>query len=185
MPFFQRPDYGLDRLRRDVSAHRYANAMVAIEAGGSNGISYGQRPDVRPFSQPTARVLFSRVAVIVPNRVPTLMFRTANQRRNQILEAQMRVRLTAMKSLPKGIHAPGLRSQTGAQPESYSHSLGRRCIRLTSTVPLWSHARNPCCGGNCTHNYADWDRRDCFQTLMPVTSIPRTRFCGTCVLRIS
>lgn len=43
------------------------------------------------FAQPTARVRFSKCAVItVYNNIPTLMFRTANQRRNQILEAQMR-----------------------------------------------------------------------------------------------
>ncbi|ACB51887.1 K+ channel protein [Crocosphaera subtropica ATCC 51142] len=46
------------------------------------------------FSRPTARVLFSKVAVICPfNGVPTLMFRTANQRENQILEAQIQVSL--------------------------------------------------------------------------------------------
>jgi inward rectifier potassium channel len=46
------------------------------------------------FSRPTARVLFSKVAVICPfNEVPTLMFRTANQRENQILEAQIQVSL--------------------------------------------------------------------------------------------
>jgi len=38
--------------------------------------------------------MFSSVAVITPyDGVPTLMFRAANQRRNQILEAQLRVRL--------------------------------------------------------------------------------------------
>jgi len=46
------------------------------------------------FSRPTARVLFSRVAVIAPyNGVPTLMMRVANERRNQILEAQIGVSL--------------------------------------------------------------------------------------------
>ena len=40
------------------------------------------------FSKPTARILFSRVAVITPYEgVPTLMLRVANQRRNYILEA--------------------------------------------------------------------------------------------------
>jgi len=44
------------------------------------------------FSRPTARVLFSRVAVICPyDGVPTLMFRAANQRHNRILEAQIQV----------------------------------------------------------------------------------------------
>jgi inward rectifier potassium channel len=46
------------------------------------------------FSRPTARVLFSRVAVIQPyDGEPVLMFRTANKRRNQILEAQLQVYL--------------------------------------------------------------------------------------------
>jgi inward rectifier potassium channel len=40
------------------------------------------------FSKPTARMLFSRVAVITPyNGVPTLMFRVANERHSYILEA--------------------------------------------------------------------------------------------------
>ena len=40
------------------------------------------------FSKPTARILFSRVAVITPfDGVPTLMLRVANQRNSYILEA--------------------------------------------------------------------------------------------------
>jgi inward rectifier potassium channel len=40
------------------------------------------------FSKPTARILFSRVAVIAPyDGVPTLMLRVANQRQSYILEA--------------------------------------------------------------------------------------------------
>ncbi|MDJ1179956.1 ion channel [Roseofilum sp. BLCC_M91] len=44
------------------------------------------------FSKPTARVLFSEIAVIAPyNGVPTLMFRMGNQRNHWIVEAQVRV----------------------------------------------------------------------------------------------
>ena len=47
------------------------------------------------FARPTAQVLFSKVATITPFKgTPTLMFRAANERRNQILEAKMRVHLT-------------------------------------------------------------------------------------------
>ncbi len=43
-------------------------------------------------SRPTARVMFSRVAVVTNyDGVPTLMFRAANQRGNQILEAEVTV----------------------------------------------------------------------------------------------
>lgn len=73
----------------------YANFIVTIEAIiGVMGIAVMTGLAFARFSRPTARVMFSRVAVILPNEgVPTLMFRTANQRRNLILEAQMRVYL--------------------------------------------------------------------------------------------
>jgi inward rectifier potassium channel len=46
------------------------------------------------FSRTTARVMFSDVAVIAPyDGVPTLMFRAANRRRNQIVEARVTVSL--------------------------------------------------------------------------------------------
>jgi inward rectifier potassium channel len=71
----------------------YANIIVTIEAmAGLMGIAVMTGLAFARFSRPTARVLFSRVAVITPHDgEPTLMFRTANQRRNLILEAQMRV----------------------------------------------------------------------------------------------
>jgi len=73
----------------------YANAVVTIESlTGLMGLAMGTGLMFARFSQPTARVIFSSVAVITPYEgMPTLMFRAANQRRNQILEAQMRVRL--------------------------------------------------------------------------------------------
>ncbi len=44
------------------------------------------------FSKPTARVLFSRVAVIAPfDGKPTLMFRIANERSNRIVQASIKV----------------------------------------------------------------------------------------------
>lgn len=73
----------------------FANVVVTFEALiGLLGVAVGTGLAFARFSRPTARVLFTRVVVIAPHDgVPTLMFRTANQRRNQILEAQLRVRL--------------------------------------------------------------------------------------------
>ncbi len=73
----------------------YANFIVTIEAlvglmalAMSTGLMFAR------FSLPTAKVIFSNVAVITPyNGVPTLIFRTANKRRNRILEAQVGVSL--------------------------------------------------------------------------------------------
>lgn len=67
----------------------YANLIVTLEAIASllaiavvTGLAFAR------FSKPSARVLFSRYAVIMPhNGIPTLMFRMANERGNQILEA--------------------------------------------------------------------------------------------------
>ena len=73
----------------------YANVVVTIESMiGLLGIAVLTGLAFARFSRPTARVMFSRVAVIAPeDGVPALFFRTANQRRNQILEAQLRVYL--------------------------------------------------------------------------------------------
>ena len=56
------------------------------------------------FSRPFARVLFSRVAVIAPfNGVPTLMFRAANQRGNQILNAEVSVSVARQMTTLEGL----------------------------------------------------------------------------------
>ena len=73
----------------------YANLLVTLESIASlmlfaliTGIAFTR------FAKSSSRVMFSRVATIHNyNGVPTLMFRTANERRNNILEAQLRVYL--------------------------------------------------------------------------------------------
>ncbi|TAH15616.1 MAG: ATP-sensitive inward rectifier potassium channel 10, partial [Oscillatoriales cyanobacterium] len=73
----------------------YANTIVAIEAFfGLWGVAMVTGLAFSRFSRATARVIFSRVAIIAPfNGVPTLMYRAGNQRFNQILEAQQRATL--------------------------------------------------------------------------------------------
>jgi inward rectifier potassium channel len=71
----------------------YANALVVVEItfgilffALSTGIIFAR------FSRPTARFLFSRVAVVHPiDGKPTLMFRTANLRHNLVFEARASV----------------------------------------------------------------------------------------------
>lgn len=56
------------------------------------------------FSRASARVLFSDVAVVTPYEgVPTLMFRMANERRNQILQAEVRVTLLRTEYTREGV----------------------------------------------------------------------------------
>lgn len=73
----------------------FANFLVTIESlVGLFGVTMATGLMFARFSRPTARVLFSRVAIVTPYQgVPTLMFRTANKRRNLILEASLRVSL--------------------------------------------------------------------------------------------
>ena len=72
-----------------------ANLIVTVEALlGILGIAITTGLVFARFSRPTARVLFSRVAVVSPyDGTPSLMFRMANARGNQIVEARLRVSL--------------------------------------------------------------------------------------------
>jgi inward rectifier potassium channel len=73
----------------------YAHIIVTIEAlfgivevAILTGLAFGR------FSVPTAKVLFSKVAVVTTyNQIPTLMFRATNERNNLIVEAQVRATL--------------------------------------------------------------------------------------------
>ena len=73
----------------------YADIVVTLEAlVGIVGIALMTGLAFTKFSQPTAKVMFSQAAIICEyDGVPTLMFRTANQRHNQIIEAEIRVYL--------------------------------------------------------------------------------------------
>ena len=82
----------------------YANLLVTAEtfcnlviAALSTGLIFTR------VSRPTARVMFSRVAVVTNYEgVPTLMFRAANQRGNQILEAEVTVSLAKQVTTIEG-----------------------------------------------------------------------------------
>ena len=81
-----------------------ANLLMTVEVLlGMSGLALATGLIFARFSRPTARVIFSRVAVIAPyDGVPTLMFRAANQRRNQILEAQVSVSLLRDETTAEG-----------------------------------------------------------------------------------
>ncbi|HVV65008.1 MAG TPA: ion channel [Rhizomicrobium sp.] len=88
-----------------VPRSNYVNTLVIVEAFVGilmlalfTGIIFAR------FSRPFARVVFSKVAVITPfDGVPTLMFRTANQRGNQILDATITVTLARQHMTSEGI----------------------------------------------------------------------------------
>ena len=71
----------------------YANAVMTAEAfTGLGMVAIATGLIFSRVSRPTARVMFSRIAVVTPfDGAPALMFRAANQRGNQILEAEATV----------------------------------------------------------------------------------------------
>lgn len=83
----------------------YANVVVSVEAFfGILNLALVTGVTFARFSRPFARVVFSRVAVITPfDGTPTLMFRAANQRSNQILNASVALSLARDMTTKEGI----------------------------------------------------------------------------------
>jgi inward rectifier potassium channel len=83
----------------------YVNSVVMVQAfvgiiymGLVISLMYAR------FSRPTARMVFSSVALITPfDGVPTLMFRAANQRGNSVIDAEARVTLASRQVTKEGI----------------------------------------------------------------------------------
>ena len=82
----------------------YGNIVMTVEAMfGLTLLAVSAGVALARFTRPTARVMFSKVAVVTPfNGVPTLSFRLANERRNQILEAQVSVTLVRDERTAEG-----------------------------------------------------------------------------------
>jgi len=82
----------------------YADVLVAIEAfTGLFGVAVATSLMFTRFARPSARILFSRVAVIaVRDAVPSLVFRIANERGNQVVEAQVRLILARNEVTAEG-----------------------------------------------------------------------------------
>lgn len=82
----------------------YCNALVTIETmAGLVFLALATGVTFARISRPTARVLFARSAVIMRhNGTPTLAFRLANERRSQILEADVAVALLRYERSAEG-----------------------------------------------------------------------------------
>lgn len=83
----------------------YTNAIATLEAfAGVMNIALAAGLVFARVSRPRARVLFSGPAVITSYEgVPTLMFRLANQRGNQIMEAEINVSLARQHVTREGL----------------------------------------------------------------------------------
>ncbi len=83
----------------------YANLLVTVEVLlGMTGFALATGLIFARFSRPTARIVFSRDAVITTHDGRRmLMFRAANQRRNRILEAQASLMLVRNEWTREGV----------------------------------------------------------------------------------
>lgn len=81
-----------------------ANFLVTFEALlGLTGLALVTGLLFARFSRPTARVTFSRMAVVnTHDEIPSLIFRIANERLNQIVEAQVTVVLSRNEVTAEG-----------------------------------------------------------------------------------
>ena len=143
-----------------------SHILMSIEAlTGLIGLALVTGLIFAKFSRPTARVRFSRVAVISKrDGLPSLMFRMANVRSNQIVEAQIHVVLARQEFTMEGeevrrfhdlalsrhrnaifayswtaIHPIGLDSPLfGASPESLAASRAGLIVSLTGIDETFS-----------------------------------------------
>lgn len=81
-----------------------ANVIVTVEAlTGLLGLALATGLLFARFSRPTARVLFSNVAIIASHDgEPSFLFRMANERRNQIVDATVSVSLSRNEMTAEG-----------------------------------------------------------------------------------
>lgn len=82
----------------------YGNLIVALESlMGMASIAIITGLVFTRFSRPTARVMFTDHAVVAPfDGLPTFMFRAANQRGNQLLQAKIHVTLARSERTLEG-----------------------------------------------------------------------------------
>lgn len=120
----------------------YANLVVAVEAlFGLVGVAMVTGLAFARFSLPTARVLFSKVAVITSyNNIPTLMFRTANARGNLIMESKVRVTLLCNEVSSEGEYMRRLHDLKLVRRETPIFALSWTVMHpIDKRSPLYGH----------------------------------------------
>jgi inward rectifier potassium channel len=111
---------------RSTAANLISVFQVMIGLAGtavSTGLVFAK------FARPTARVLFSRVAVVTTfDGHPSLLFRVANERANQIVEAQLNVALMLDEVTAEGEHVRRAHDVTLRRDRSLLFSLTWQAI---------------------------------------------------------
>ncbi|MEI9988888.1 MAG: ion channel [Rhizomicrobium sp.] len=122
----------------------YANIIVSIEGFFGilttalfTGVTFARA------SRPFARIVFSRSAVVLPfDGVPTLMFRTANQRGNSIVDAEIRVTLARQQVTREGLEMRRFEDLKPARQRSSLFALSWTIMhRIDRHSPLYGITR--------------------------------------------
>lgn len=122
----------------------YANAIVSFEAFfGIVNIALLTGVMFARISRPFSRVVFSKVAVVLPyDGVPTLMFRAANQRGNQIMDASVTVTLARQYMSQEGIVMRRFEELQLVRGRSLLFALSWSIMhRIDETSPLYGATR--------------------------------------------
>jgi inward rectifier potassium channel len=122
----------------------YTNFLVTIEVLlGMTGLALATGLVFARFSRPTARVMFSNVAVVTDHDgVPSLMFRAANRRRNQILEAEVTVMLLRDEINSKGVEMRRFHDLAVARPRTPMFALSWTVIHpIDQSSPLYGESQ--------------------------------------------
>ena len=135
--------FSVQTLRRsatpDVLATLYANVLVALESTvGVLALPIVTGLVFAKFARPIARVLFSQNALITSrNGVQSLVFRMANARRNQIVEAHARVVLVRDERTAEGERLRRLHDLTIVRSDTPVFALTWAVVHpITATSPL-------------------------------------------------
>ena len=122
----------------------YTNLLVTGEVLlGMTGLALATGLVFARFSRPTARVMFSQVAVVTNHDgVPSLMFRAANRRRNEILEAQVTVMLLRDELNAEGVEMRRFHDMAVARPHTPMFALTWTVIHpIDPSSPLYGESR--------------------------------------------
>ncbi len=120
----------------------YADVIVIVEAFvGILNIALITGAVFSRFSRPTARILFSDIAVVTTfDGEPMLMFRAANQRGNQILDANIAVNFAWQQTTREGFTMRRFQEISLVRARSSLFALSWTVMhRLDETSPLYGH----------------------------------------------
>lgn len=95
------------------------------------------------ISRPTARIMFSKIAVITPYEgVPTLMIRAANRRRNMVVEAEASLNVLLTVTTAEGVTMRRFESLALIKPSTPLFALTWQMMHaIGETSPLYGETR--------------------------------------------